>query len=84
MKEEKKVESMVDAAKILRAENAVAGKGKPDSAELILLQRAKAEKVPAEEQVLYIYKGLGGLVSVEKAAVNRKNEAKLAKAKRSR
>src|SRR3990167_4889242 len=76
------LESMVDSQKAVRAEAAVNGKAKSDSAELTLLGRAKAEGVSGhDEQVLYIYKGLWGLVDLAKAQVNSANEAKAAKRK---
>lgn len=71
----------VNAVKALRAFKAVYGGAKPNSNELVLVQRLRSDKLKGEELVKEVYVGLGGLVSVEKAKKNRANEAKAKKRK---
>lgn len=71
----------VNDVKALRAFKAVYGGAKPNSNELVLVQRLRSDKLKGEELVKEVYVGLGGLVSVEKAKKNRANEAKAKKRK---
>ena len=73
----------VDKEKLERAQRAVSGGAKSQSAESVLLARFKGE-FEGDNLVLEIYKGLAGLVNPAKAVQNRKNEAKAAKAKQER
>lgn len=72
------LEGMVNSEKAERARKAVFGGAKAGSNELVLMSQIRANnpKISNNKLVLEIYKGLGGLVDVKKAEVNRKNEAK--------
>ena len=84
------LEGCVNAIKLERAQLAIQGlshKRTPllsESAEWSLWQKGKEQGLEGNALILFIYEGLKGLVNVVKAKVNRENEAKLAKAKRSR
>ena len=72
------LEGMVNAEKAERAKRAVFGGAKSGSNELVLVSQIRANnpKISNDELVLEVYQGLGGLVDVKKATVNRQNEAK--------
>lgn len=74
---------MVNYNKSERAFKAMKGGAKPNSIELKLLTEGKAEKLEEQKLFEYIYVGMGGLMDAKKAKVNRVNEAKAAKTKRS-
>ena len=67
---------MVNGVKAQRAYNAVHGKGKGGSAEVVLVQKLAGDFPDKGELVREVYKGLGGLLNVQKAKKNRENEAK--------
>lgn len=76
--------AMVNEVKAVRAFKAVFGGAKGGSAEITLVQKLAGEFPNKEELVTEVYKGLGGLLNVAKAKVNRINETKTKKAKASR
>lgn len=67
---------MVNGVKARRAYDAVYGKGKGGTAEVVLVQRLAGDFPDKGELVREVYKALGGLVNVQKAKVNRGNEKK--------
>ena len=67
---------MVNGVKAKRAYDAVMGKGKGGTAEVILVQRLSADFPDKGELVREVYKSLGGLLNEAKAKVNRANEQK--------
>lgn len=78
-------EVMITKEKRLRAEGVIANpvRYEEDSAEKRLLNKAIAEKV--EDKVLYIYKGLGGvLVTKEKAKKVEEARTKIAEKQRAK
>lgn len=75
---------MVNGVKAKRAFDAVMGKGKGGTAEVILVQRLSADFPDKGELVREVYKALGGLLNVQKAKVNRANEEKDRKRKASK
>lgn len=77
--------SLVDFGKIERAYRAVVGRVAPDSVEAALVAKAHAEGVKEDQELFeYVYRGLGGLVDPAKAKINRENEKKAARLRRSR
>ena len=76
--------AMVNEVKAVRAFKAVFGGAKGGSAEITLVQKLAGEFPDKEELVKEVYKGLGGLLEVVKAKVNRVNEAKTKAKKASR
>ena len=89
-KSEVSLDSCVNAVKLDRAQLAVQGLSfkrtalVSESAEWKLLNKGKEQGLGGNALILFIYEGIGGLVHAEKAKVNRENEAKIAKVKRSR
>lgn len=77
-------DSLVNETKAKRAFSAVFGGAKPQSNEVILAGKLRGQGFEGEELVVEIYKGLGGLVDSERAAINRVNEKKSAKVRASR
>lgn len=75
--------AMVNGVKTLRAFKAVYGGAKGGSAEIVLVGKLRGE-YEGEELVIEVYKGLGGLMNVKKAKINRINEEKDKKKKASR
>lgn len=75
--------AMVNIVKAQRAFKAVYGGAKGGSAEITLAGKLRGE-YEGEELVMEVYKGLGGLMSVAKAKINRANEEKDKKKKASR
>ena len=83
-KSEKKITSyedidssaFVNEVKGIRAFKAVFGGAKGGSAEVTLVQKLAGDFPDKEALVTEVYKGIGGLLNVAKAKVNRANEAK--------
>ena len=67
--------AMVNGVKALRAFKAVYGGAKGGSAEIVLAGKLRGE-YEGQELVEEVYKGLGGLMNVSKAKLNRENENK--------
>ncbi len=65
----------VNGVKALRAYKAVYGGAKGGSAEITLAGKLRGE-YEGQELVIEVYKGLGGLLNVAKAKINRANEVK--------
>jgi hypothetical protein len=72
------LDSLVNSQKIARAVKAVNYPHliKRFSAEEKLAGEARAKGLSHDAQIVYIYKGLGGLVDKDRALINRANEAK--------
>jgi len=70
--------SMVNDVKAVRAFKAVFGGAKGGSNEITLVGKLRAENsdLKGEKLVIEVYKGLGGLVDLARAAKNRENEKK--------
>ncbi len=70
--------AMVNGVKARRAFKAVFGGAKPQTNEITLASQLRTENpdLKGEELVMEVYKGLGGLVDVNKAKKNRENEKK--------
>ena len=67
--------AMVNGVKANRAFKAVYGGAKGGSAEIVLAGKLRGE-YEGQELVEEVYKGLGGLMNVSKAKINRENEKK--------
>lgn len=76
----------VNDVKARRAFKAVFGGAKAQSAEITLVSELRTVNpdLKGEDLILEVYKGLDGLVSVEKAKLNRDNEKKALKQRAAR
>ena len=74
----------VNSVKAERAVRAAFNKAKPDTNEVVLAAkiRAKDSSISKDKLIVEIYLGLGGLIDLGKAKINRINEAKERKRKR--
>ena len=66
----------VNQIKIERTQKAMSGNAKTGSKELSLLTEARSKGLSFDEQALYIYRGLAGLIDEAKAKLNRELEKK--------
>ena len=73
------LQALANTIKVEQSIAAVTGIGKSDSKDKELAAEARAQGLYGNDAVIFVYKGRGGLVDVEKAAANRAAEAKAKK-----